>query len=255
MHDVNGGIPTDGGTGPPPGSGPSGAPPGSEMWPGPGFGLGAAARERPPVRRQRRWPMAAVGVGLAAGTALGAGVIASAVTSSGSTPAASTAATSSGGSNGSSSGSSASGTATTPPAPDGPGPRGKLGLGFGGARVLHGVFTVVGPNGSDETLQEQTGTVSAIAGTVGNTWSMTVTSSDGTAITYVIDTGTSVNGGESGVSSISKGDTVHVLALVSNDTNEAKQVTDTTVLQANGQSWRPSPPSSSNNSPSGTTTG
>lgn len=120
------------------------------------------------------------------------------------------------------------------------------GPGFRGD-VLHGVFTVEGPNGV-ETLQEQTGTVTSITNTSGNTWSMTVTSSDGTALSYVIDSGTSVDGGESGVSSISKNDTVHVLGVVSNGTADAKQVSDSTVLQANGQSWRPAPPA-----PSGST--
>ena len=139
----------------------------------------------------------------------------------------------------------------------GPGP-GFGGPGFGGrgfgGDVLHGVFTVQGPNGP-ETLQEQTGTVTSIADTSGSTWSMTVTSSDGTALTYVIDSGTSVDGGENGVSSISKNDTVHVLAVVSNGTADAKQVSDSTVMQANGQSWRPTPPApSGSSSSSGTTT-
>ncbi|HAM02370.1 MAG TPA: hypothetical protein DCQ30_09140 [Acidimicrobiaceae bacterium] len=134
----------------------------------------------------------------------------------------------------------------------GPGP-GFGGPGLGGD-VLHGVFTVQGPNGP-ETLQEQTGTVTSITDTSGSTWSLTVTSSDGTALTYVIDSGTSVDGGENGVSSISKNDTVHVLAVVSNGTADAKQVSDSTVMQANGQSWRPAPPAPpGSSSSSGTTT-
>lgn len=127
------------------------------------------------------------------------------------------------------------------------------GPGFGGD-VLHGVFTVEGPSGP-ETLQEQTGTVTSITDTSGSTWSLTVTSSDGTALTYVIDTGTSIDGGENGVSSISKNDTVHVLAVVSNGTADAKQVSDSTVMQANGQGWRPTPPvPSGSSSASGTAT-
>jgi hypothetical protein len=131
------------------------------------------------------------------------------------------------------------------------------GLGFGG-RVLHGQYTVEAPSGGYETLQEQTGTVSDISDTSGSTWSLSVTSADGTKLTYVVDSGTSVDGGETGVSSIAETNTVNVLAVVTNGTAEAKQITDTTVMQANGQSWRPRPPSppsgsSSSGSPSSAT--
>ena len=126
------------------------------------------------------------------------------------------------------------------------------GPGFGpGGPVVHGDFTIQGPNGTYENLQEQTGTVTSITNTSGNDWSLTVKSADGTSLTYVIDSGTSIDGGETGVSSIAQNDTVRVLAVVSNGTSTAKQITDSTVLKSNGQSWMPTPPSSS--SGSGTT--
>ncbi|MDE3085477.1 MAG: hypothetical protein KGJ77_01820 [Acidobacteriota bacterium] len=210
----------------------------------------------PPPGRRRMWPKVAAAAGIAAGSAAGAAVLAAAATSGPQTTVASAGTDATSGSSGSSSssGSSGSSSTTTPAtAPRGRGwGMGMHGPGFGGD-VLHGVYTVQGPNGY-ETLQVQTGTVSAISDTAGSTWSMTVTSADGTPLTYVIDSGTSVDGGETGVSSISKGDTVHVEAVVSNGTATAKEVADSTVMGANGQSWRPAPPNSSSSSSSGTTT-
>ncbi|MHB8681912.1 MAG: hypothetical protein ACYDA2_07440 [Acidimicrobiales bacterium] len=186
----------------------------------------------PVAARRGRWSRVAIGLGLAAGTAVGAAAISAAATGS-DTPSASTAASSSSGSSGS-----------TQTAPD-PGPGGHMfggpGFGIGGPGVLHGQFTVNGPNGYED-LQEQEGTVSSISDTSGSTWSVTVTSADGKAYTYVVDSSTSVNGGESGISSVAKGDTVHVLAVVSNGTATAKDLTDATVLKNNGQSWMPQPP-------------
>jgi hypothetical protein len=187
----------------------------------------------------------AAAAGIAAGTAVGAAVIAAAATTGGSPgPSADLAAGSSG----------ASGTSTTPGAPpDDPGHFGRH-FGFGpGGPVIHGTFTIMGPNGSYEDLQEQTGTVSSITNTSGNTWSLKVTSADGTVLSYVIDSGTSIDGGETGVSSIAQNDTVRVLAVVTNGTATAKQITDRTVLKNNGQSWMPAPPSSSSGSGSTTT--
>jgi hypothetical protein len=84
--------------------------------------------------------------------------------------------------------------------------------------------------------------VSNITNTSGSTWSVTVKSADGTTGTFVVDSQTSVNGGETGISSVKQNDTVRVLALVAGSTSTAKQLTDETVLQANGNSWAPRPP-------------
>ncbi len=45
-----------------------------------------------------------------------------------------------------------------------------------------------------------------------------------------------------GIGSVKTGDTVRVTAVVSGGTSTAKQVTDQTVLQANGGTWQPMGP-------------
>jgi hypothetical protein len=188
-------------------------------------------------RRHRSGPTrlgakVAVAAGLAAATALGAAVVADAASGTGPLSA-STLSSSSGGSSG----------AESPP-PSAPRSRGGR-LGGLPGRILHGTFTVEGPNGATETLQLQNGTVNAITSGSGGTWSLSVTSADGTVLDYVVDSSTSVNGGENGVASISKGDTVRVLALLSDGTADATQIVDTTVLRANRHSWAPSSPGTS----------
>jgi hypothetical protein len=133
-------------------------------------------------------------------------------------------------------------TAPTPgPEIHGYGPFGGERFGGPGGPLLYGQFTVQGPNGV-ETLAERTGTVSEITNTSGTTWSLTVKSADNTTGTFVVDSGTSVNGGEMGIASVKQNDAVRVLALVSGGTSTAKRVTDETVLKANGNSWEPRPP-------------
>jgi len=121
--------------------------------------------------------------------------------------------------------------------------------------VIHGQYTVQGPNGY-ETLDTRSGTVSDVSNTSGSTWSLTVKSSDGSSATFTVDSGTSVNGGELGISSVKVGDTVSVVAVDSNGTATAKDVVDRSQLQANGSTWMPQPPqgsSSSSGSPNSTT--
>ena len=211
------------------------------------------------VRPRRRLLKLAVGVGAAAGVAVGATALAQAATSSGPTTPASAAVTAS---------DATSTTTTTVPGRlhpfEGPG---RMGGGFGGGGgfgapgigggpFIYGEFTIKGPNGY-ETLAERTGTVSDVTDTSGSTWSLTVKSADGTTGTFTVDSGTSVNGGEMGIGSVKTGDTVRVTAVVSGGTSTAKQVTDQTVLQANGGSWRPTGPQggTTGNSSSGTNSG
>ena len=181
----------------------------------------------------------AVGLGAAAGVAVGATALAQAATSSGTPP-----------SDASVTASDPTSTTTTVPqhvhrfvGPGrfGAGFGGPLGPGLGAGPFIYGQFTVKGPNGY-ETISERTGTVSDVTDTSGSTWSLTVKSADGTSGTFTVDSGTSVNGGEMGIGSVKTGDTVRVTAVVSGGTSTAKQVTDQTVLQANGGSWRPGPP-------------
>jgi hypothetical protein len=182
-------------------------------------------------RRHRRMVTVGICLGATVGAAVGVTALAFAATSpSTTTPGATTP----GG--------------TTAPAPGGHafggrfhgGGFGGLGGGFGGP-VVHGEYTVKGPNGY-ETIDTRSGTVAAVSNTSGSTWSLTVKSADGTSGTFTVGSSASVNGGESGIASVKVGDTVEVTATVSGGTSTATQVTDGTTLQTNGKSWMPTGP-------------
>ncbi len=206
----------------------------------------APAPHTEPTRRGRRLLKLAVGVGAAAGVAVGATALAQGATSTGTARADNATVTASG----------STPTTTTAPARShgfgGPG-RFKGGLGgvggfgagggpgLGAGPFIYGQFTIKGPNGY-ETLSERTGTVSSVSDTSGSTWSLTVKSADGTSGTFVVDSSTSVNGGEMGIGSVKNGDTVEVTAVVSGGTSTAKSVTDQNVLKANGGTWQPMRP-------------
>jgi hypothetical protein len=195
------------------------------------------------------------GVGAVAGVAVGAAVLAGAATTPSASGAAATAANPRPASDSADPGS----TTTTSPTAPGPafhgrgfGPGGRAGFGglggfggFGGVAgagpAIYGQYTVKGPNGY-ETIAERTGTVSDVTDTSGSTWTLTVKSADGTSGTFTVDSGTSVNGGESGIGSVKQNDTVTVVAVVSDGTSTAKQVVDRTVLKADGGSWTPMRP-------------
>jgi hypothetical protein len=173
----------------------------------------------------------AIGVGVAFGVGVGATALAAAAASPSSTP----------GSN--------STTTTVPGQHHGPGgghfggrfggPAGFGGFGGGiGGGVVHGEYTVKVPNGY-ETIDERTGTVSSVTDTSGSTWTLVVKSADGTSGTFTVNSSTSVNGGESGISSVKTGDTVSVTATKSGTTVTATRVMDETTLKANGKSWMP----------------
>jgi hypothetical protein len=219
--------------------------------------------EARPVRRGGRALKLAVGLGAVAGVAVGATALAQAATSGGAAPSSDATVTASG---------ATTSTTTTVPAHvhgfagpgrfgaglGGPGGLGALGgPGLGAGPFIYGQFTLKGPNGY-ETISERSGTVSDVTDTSGSTWSLTVKSADGTSGTFTVDSGTSVNGGEMGIGSVKTGDTVRVTAVVSGGTSTAKQVTDQTVQQANGGSWRPTGPpmgsASGNSGPASTQT-
>jgi hypothetical protein len=122
--------------------------------------------------------------------------------------------------------------------------------GFGGfGQVVHGEFTVKGPSGY-ETMEVQSGTVTSLKDVSGSTWTLVVTSADKTVDTYTVNSGTSVNGGETGISSVKTGDNVSVVALLSKGTATVKNLMDTSRLSANHQSWagRPGSPGTPPNS-------
>jgi hypothetical protein len=196
----------------------------------------------------RRAIQVGVALGVASGVAVGAAALADAATSP-TTP------------------TTPSTKPATPPTPGhfkgragGFGGRSVGGIGFGGfggfGQVLHGEATIKGPNGY-ETLEVQSGTVTSIKDVSGSTWSIVITSADKTAITYTVDSGSSVNGGETGISAVKTGDTVSIVAVVSKGTATAKTLIDGTRLKANGSSWMPprqGPPSGSPTPTSGTST-
>jgi hypothetical protein len=179
---------------------------------------------------RRRVLTVAMALGAAAGVGVGATALAAAATSPSTTQP----------------GSGETTPSTTPGPHQGPGGHfgGRFGggaFGFGGGfggPVVHGQYTVKGPNGY-ETIDERTGTVSAVSNTSGSNWSLTVKSADGTSGTFTVDSSTSVNGGESGISSVQSSDTVVVTATQSGGTATATQITDQTTLEANGKSWMP----------------
>jgi hypothetical protein len=188
----------------------------------------------------RRSLQVGVALGLAAGVAVGATALASAATS---------------GSNSPSSSSSGSAKGTPPHGGHRMFGLGGGGFGFGAGiggygPVLHAVETVKGPNGY-ETLQIQNGTVTSLKDVSGSTWSLVVTSADKTALTYTVNSGSSVNGGETGISSVASGNSVSVLATLSNGTATVKSLIDTTKLQANRAAWAPKPGTAPQGSSSG----
>jgi hypothetical protein len=101
-----------------------------------------------------------------------------------------------------------------------------LGPGFGpglgvGGHVLHSEATVEAPDGTTKDVVSQTGDITAIADST-----ITVKSSDGFEATYTIDKATriSLNGTEGAMSSLKKGDTVHVMGTKAGSTSHANAV-------------------------------
>ncbi len=124
-----------------------------------------------------------------------------------------------------------------PGGPDGHGPgrRGGFGAGgpggfgaLGGFGVVHGTYVVAKPGGGYQTVQTQTGTVKAVSAT-----SLSVTSKDGFAFTYVVKAGTNVDAQRDGIASVKKGDQVLVRATLSGKTATVTRVVDLTELQKN----------------------
>jgi hypothetical protein len=147
------------------------------------------------------------------------------------------------------------------PAPGEPGPGradrhggpGGLGRGLGGiprglgqGPVLHGEFVTGGQNGATRTVVVQTGTVSAKNGST-----ITVTSSDGYKVDWVLNDSTKVRTGwsQGAVKDIAQGDTVRVQGTRSSSTTTADLVAERPKAGAN-----PTPPASGS-SGSGSSTG
>jgi hypothetical protein len=116
------------------------------------------------------------------------------------------------------------------PGPSGPaGPRfhrfGAAG-GFGGLfGALHGQLVVTKPGGGYQTVDVQTGQVTAVS-----TTSVTLKSADGFSKSYVVAASTVVDAQRDGIGSVKVGNQVTLLASVSGSTATATSITDLTLL-------------------------
>lgn len=104
--------------------------------------------------------------------------------------------------------------------------------GAGAGGIVHGSFTVQGPNGSYETLDTQVGTVEAVSAN-----SITLKSADGYSQRYSVAATTVVFAEHDGISSVNTGDEVTVVGLVRASGVTAERIVDVTQLQANGGNW------------------
>ncbi|HTW01971.1 MAG TPA: hypothetical protein VMF87_16855 [Streptosporangiaceae bacterium] len=122
------------------------------------------------------------------------------------------------------------------PAPQGPtGPGGHGGHGgfrrfgaggFGGLfGALHGQLVVTKPGGGYETVDVQSGQVTAVS-----TTSITVKSADGYSKSYAVAASTNVDAQRDGIGSVKVGNQVSLLATVSGGTATATSITDQTLL-------------------------
>lgn len=95
-------------------------------------------------------------------------------------------------------------------------------MGFGG-KVLHGEATVEAPDGTTKVVVSQSGDITDVTDST-----ITVKSTDGFEATYTIDKNTriSLNGSDGAVSSLKKGDTVHIFGTKSGSTSHANAVMD-----------------------------
>ena len=101
----------------------------------------------------------------------------------------------------------------------------RLGAGIG--NVEHGQVTIRKKNGTDETIDVQRGTVTAVSST-----SITVKSTDGFTDSYAVSSSTIVDAESAGIGSVKTGDTVYVTATTSGSTVTAINITDATAVKA-----------------------
>jgi len=106
-----------------------------------------------------------------------------------------------------------------------PGFAGPLGL-AGPFGAIHGQYVAPKPGGGYQTIDVQTGKVTAVSST-----SITLRSADGYTHTYAVTSSTMVNAQRGGISSIKTGNEVSVRATVSGGTATAAQIIDLSLLQ------------------------
>jgi hypothetical protein len=114
------------------------------------------------------------------------------------------------------------------PGPPGPGYRRfGGGFGFGGLfGALHGQLVVAKPGGGYQTVDVQTGQVTAVS-----TTSITLKSADGFTRSYTVTSSTLVDAQRDGIGSVKVGNQAAMLATVSGSAATAASITDLTLLQ------------------------
>jgi hypothetical protein len=115
-----------------------------------------------------------------------------------------------------------------PGGPARPGHRrfGAAGIGFGGLfGVLHGQLVVPKSGGGYQTVDVQSGQVTAVS-----TTSITLKSADGYGKSYAVADSTIVDAQRDGIGSVKVGNQVTLLATVSGSTATATRITDLTLL-------------------------
>jgi hypothetical protein len=122
----------------------------------------------------------------------------------------------------------------------------RFGLGGGLFGVLHGQFVVAKPGGGDETVDVQNGQITAVSST-----SITLKSSDGFTMSYVVASSTLVDAQRDGIGSAKVGNQASVLATVSGSTATATSIMDRTLVQQTwpGSGFRPGSSSGSGAQP------
>jgi hypothetical protein len=124
--------------------------------------------------------------------------------------------------------------ASTPSWHGGPGGFGRFG-GFGGlglGGVVHGQVTERTSGGGYQTVDIQSGTVTAVSSS-----SITVKSADGYSATYVVASSTEVNAQAAGIGTVKVGDTVELTATVSGGTATAASIVDMTSIRSSRGSF------------------
>ncbi len=110
------------------------------------------------------------------------------------------------------------------------GPRMKL-FGIGGP-ALHGEFVVKKDGGGYQTIATQNGQVTAVSKD-----SITVKSEDGYSRTYAVTADTLVNAARDGIANVKNGNTVMVMATVTDGKATALSINDGTVRDAIRGKW------------------
>lgn len=98
------------------------------------------------------------------------------------------------------------------------------GLGFG---AVHGQITVPKSGGGYQTLDVQTGSVTAVSSS-----SITVKSADGYSKTYVVTSSTEVNAQAAGINTVKSGDTVVLTATAAGSKATAASIFDLTSIRS-----------------------